>query len=63
VKERCVPFASVVVAGAMQDLLEAEAVVFPEDFEAFLFLLVGREVGAWVDRSAEELWTRTAVDA
>ena len=52
-----------VVAGAMQDLLEAEALVFPEDFEAFLFLLVGREVGAGVDRSVEELWTRTAVDA
>jgi hypothetical protein len=57
----CVPFASVVVAGAMQDLLEAEAAaVFPE---AFLFLLVGREVGAGVDRSEEELWTRPAADA
>jgi len=37
VKERCVPFASVVVAGAMHDLLEAEAVVFPEDFEPSSF--------------------------
>lgn len=46
----------------MQDLLEAEVVVFPEDFEAFLFL-VSRVVGAGVDRSEEELRARTAVDA
>lgn len=47
-----VPFVSEMVAEAVQDLLEPA--VFPADFVCFLFL-VGAE--------AEELWTRSAVDA
>ena len=59
--EKKAPLACEVVAGAMQDFLEAE-VDFPADFVAFLFF-VGKEVGAaGVDISEEELWTRTAVD-